>query len=286
MPYSITIHLQTLRTLPQEGGVVHRALNALFYRWLETAEPRLARFVHEQADPKPFTLSPLAVDGDERCHFRLTLLEDEYWAYVATWMKREQTVRIGPKILALSDEVQVEHRAYGEIAELAATEREIALRFESPTSFRTREMYDALPDPRRVFQSHLVRWNAFAEPLEPQDVYLEWVASYVAVSQFDLKTEVLDFGSHVEIGCVGEVHFRVAERVGGDREMVRWLNRLADYAYFCGTGHKTTQGMGQTRRLPVPTHRLVKSENERCCPSESATEGERTRAEAVLVSTT
>jgi CRISPR/Cas system endoribonuclease Cas6 (RAMP superfamily) len=24
---------------------------------------------------------------------------------------------------------------------------------------------------------------------------------------------------------------------------------LADYAFFCGTGHKTTQGMGQTRRL-------------------------------------
>ena len=38
------------------------------------------------------------------------------------------------------------------------------------------------------------------------------------------------------------------------------LNALADYAFFCGTGHKTTQGMGQTRRLdrweaaPVHSH--------------------------------
>ena len=242
--------MQTARTLSNAGGNANRALHALFHRWLDAAEPRLARFVHEQADPKPFTLSPLREDGDGRYHFRLTLLEEEYWGYVSEGMKRERTVRVGDEILALDGQLQAEQRAYAEIAAAQSTDTEIVLRFDSPTSFKSREMLNPLPDARSVFQSHLVRWNAFAsEPLEPQEVFLDWVMNHVAVSKFDLRTEVLGFGRHLQIGCVGEAHYRVAERMDGDAELVCWLNRLADYAYFCGTGHKTTQGMGQTRRL-------------------------------------
>jgi hypothetical protein len=40
---------------------------------------------------------------------------------------------------------------------------------------------------------------------------------------------------------------RVAAGKIGD-EWVRRLNLLADYAAFCGTGHKTAHGMGQTQR--------------------------------------
>ena len=31
-------------------------------------------------------------------------------------------------------------------------------------------------------------------------------------------------------------------------EMLRWVNLLTDFAFYCGTGYKTTMGMGQTRR--------------------------------------
>ena len=34
-------------------------------------------------------------------------------------------------------------------------------------------------------------------------------------------------------------------------EMLRLVNLLADFAFYCGTGYKTTMGMGQTRRQEV-----------------------------------
>jgi CRISPR-associated endoribonuclease Cas6 len=71
----------------------------------------------------------------------------------------------------------------------------------------------------------------------------------VAVSRYDLRTEMVDLGDNRKaVGFVGRVQFNVVRaRMIGD-EWVRRLNLLADYATFCGTGHKTAHGMGHTER--------------------------------------
>jgi CRISPR/Cas system endoribonuclease Cas6 (RAMP superfamily) len=50
------------------------------------------------------------------------------------------------------------------------------------------------------------------------------------------------------VGFVGDVQYNVirAGKIGD--EWLRRLNLLADYAAFCGTGHKTAHGMGWTER--------------------------------------
>lgn len=250
MPYSIDIPLKVERRLPEEAGEAPRALKAFFYRCIESAEPRLARFIHTQAEPKPFTVSPLLPADPEGYHLRVTLLEDEYMPYLAAGLKREQTLRAGEHILRVAGEPDATRRSYAELAEAAEHAREITLQFESPTGFRANGLDDPLPVPRRVFQSYLRRWSAFAGiALDVPDAYLDWVEENVAVSRFELRTEVLKFQEHIQIGCVGRVQYQAARRAPGDAPMVRALNRLADYAYYCGTGHKTTEGMGQTRRV-------------------------------------
>lgn len=250
MPYSITVPLKTQRVLAEAGGVPERALHSLFYRWLEAADPRLAAFVHDQADPKPFTVSPLIEDGEDRFHFRVTLLEDQYWEYAQRGLQQERTIRVGAKILALSGEPQVEQRSYATLAQNADPQWVVILRFESPTSFKSHEMHYPLPDPTMVFASYRARWNAFApEPLRIDEVWLEWLANNVAVSRFDLHTRVVDFDQHQQIGCVGAVQYEVMHRGPQSVTQRGPLNALADYAAFCGTGHKTTQGLGQTRRV-------------------------------------
>ncbi len=250
MPYSIEVPLKTIRTLDREAGAPHRALNALLYHWLEAAEPRLAQFVHDQAEPKPFTVSPLTADGADHYRFRMTLLEDEYGPYVSEGMKRERTIRIGDKVLGIAGEAQVEHRTYADIAQRAGTAPVITLRFDSPTAFKTRGMHYPLPDPALVFASYQARWNAFAPPEFHIDAtWQEWLTQSVAVSRFDLRTERLDFGEYQHVGCVGQVEYNVIDRQADAQAARGPLNALADYAAFCGTGHKTTQGLGQTRRL-------------------------------------
>jgi CRISPR-associated endoribonuclease Cas6 len=250
LPYSVAVDLCRIRTLSESAGVPHRVANALLYRWLEAAEPSLAQFVHDQADPKPFTLSPLTPDGDERFRLRLTLLEDQYWPCVERGMQQERTIRVEDKIFALEGEPQVTHQTYIALAQSVATRRDIVLCFDSPTSFKSREMAYSLPDPVLVFISHCARWNAFVpEALQISEAWSEWVAQHVAISRFELSSQVFRFGDHQQIGCVGRVQYVV---VGNGREVDEGrgpLNVLADYAFFCGTGHKTTQGMGQTRRL-------------------------------------
>ena len=250
MPYSITIPLKTQRVLPQAGGVPERALHALFYRWLEAADPRLAAFVHDQADPKPFTVSPLVDAGDERFHFRVTLLEDQYWEYVQSGLRQERTIRVGPRILALSGEPKIEQRSYAALAQSADPQWIVILRFESPMSFKSHEMHYPLPDPMLVFSSYRARWNAFApEPLHIDETWLDWLANTVAVARFDLRTRAVDFDQHQQIGCVGAIQYEVMHHGAQSVTQRGPLNALADYALFCGTGHKTTQGLGQTRRL-------------------------------------
>lgn len=251
MPYVIDLTLHVHHVLPSSAGEPHRALNALLYHWLDAAEPALSKFVHEQAEPKPFTVSPLWQEGEGNYRFRMTLLEDQYAAFIARGMEKERTVRVGKEVLEIRDS-RLEHCGYEELAQAVKLDGDLILQFTSPMSFRVNDLDDPLPLARRVFQSHLTKWNAFSGfALEPAATFLEWVESCVVISRMDLQTDVLRFERHVQIGCVGRVQYRVAKRAGGDEPVVRGLNILGNYAAFCGTGRKTTQGMGMTRRIKV-----------------------------------
>jgi CRISPR-associated endoribonuclease Cas6 len=252
VPYSIEVPLKVARVLDHESGIAHRALNALLYHWLDAADPKLAAFVHDQAEPKPFTVSPLLNDGTERYRFRMTLLEDEYGPYVARGMERERSVRVGTKVLLIDGETRVEQQGYAELARQAGTRSVVALQFESPTAFKVREMHYPLPDPVLVFASYHARWNAFAPPeYRIDEGWREWLSTHVALSRVEVRTAVLSFGRYQHVGYVGQAEYTVVDKQSDPLAQRGPLNVLADYAYFCGTGHKTTQGMGQTRRVRI-----------------------------------
>lgn len=69
----------------------------------------------------------------------------------------------------------------------------------------------------------------------------------IRVSRFALLTNAIHFPGYQEIGFEGECVFELPGRITD--EEVRYLNALADFAFYCGTGAKTAMGMGQTRRL-------------------------------------
>lgn len=246
MPFSLTFTLDARgQTLPDNAIP---ALHATFFQWLERGDAELARRVHEVSDPKPYTVSPLTL-ADDGAHFRITLLDDALYAPLARGIESARAVRVLWATLPFAAEPCIEQRTYAQIAQNAREDVDIVLRFESPTSFRSREMHYPLPDPILVFESYRARWNAFApDPLRIADAWAEWLARAVAVARFELHSQVMSFKDYVQIGCVGVVQYCVVARAP-NREGIAPLNALADYAYFCGTGHKTTQGCGQTRRV-------------------------------------
>jgi len=250
MPYTLTFPLDSEEAdaLPSYPG---RALHALFYQWLALGDYGLSTEVHDSEGPRPFTTSPLyRVNGQAR--FRLTLLDDALWPALSQGIVLTPTVEVMGRPLTLPlDGLQLEYRSYADLAADERAETRVRLRFLSPTSFRSREMHHPLPDPLLVYQSWLNRWNEFAPGESRINVaLLDVVAAHVAVGRYDLRTEMVDLGGNRKaVGFVGSVQYNVVRAGMIGSEWLRRLNLLADYAAFCGTGHKTAHGMGQTRRV-------------------------------------
>ena len=249
MPYTLTFPLPPpeAAALPPYPG---RAFHALFYQWLALGDYSLSTRVHDDDGPRPFTVSPLhRVDGQPT--LRLTLLDDALWPALSRGIALTPTVEVLSCPLTLpAGGPQVEQRSYTDLAANARTETRLRLRFLSPTSFRSHEMHYPLPDPALVYQSWLARWNEFAPPdVRINVALLDIVTAHVAVSRYDLRTEMVDLGENRKVvGFVGVVQYNVIRAGMIGEEWLRRLNLLADYATFCGTGHKTAQGMGMTER--------------------------------------
>jgi len=250
MPYSLTIPLDAAGArLPANPS---RALHATLFNWLERGDPAIARVVHDEMEPKPFTLSSLYPQGTGRLAFRVTLLQDDLWPILWAGVSAAKEVDVVGDLLPIAREgMEIIHRPYEALVAEAKCETRLTLRFLSPTSFKAGPMHYPLPDPHAVFQSYLSRWNAFApRSLQINVSLLDVVDAHVAVARYRTQTEIVDLQRGKFVGFVGTVSYQVLRsHLLGD-DILRSLNVLADYACFCGTGHKTTHGMGQTRRLP------------------------------------
>ena len=249
MPYHITLPLLTKPNTPFPA-TPHRALQGAFYAWLRAADDHLAGLVHELPGPKPFTVAPLHRRDGVLC-FAFTLLDDTLWPPVESTLQNGAAVEIANDRWDVApDGWQVRHCSYPEMVVSSGTDTRFAFHFRSPTSFRSQDMHYPLPDPVLAFQSWLTRWNAFApEQLRLNVNTLDLVSAHVAVSRHRIETRAVTFDRFTQVGFVGRVTYQVIKRRLLNDELLRRFNVLAGYAPFCGTGHKTTQGMGQTQRL-------------------------------------
>ena len=247
---------------------VNRALHANFFRWLEHGDAALSKRAHDDQQVKPYTVSGLRRDPNGAVGFRVTLLDDALLPALQRGMKNAGTwvdakekehpywVDLLNSIYPCESAPDVLHLSYEQLAQQAEVNAgkhartRVRLRFDSPTSFRRSGMHYPLPDPALVFASYCARWNAFApEALHIAPHWLEWLGKMVGISDLDLQmSEVQLERDYKQIGVVGEVVYEVAGKSGLPDGSAQ-LQALADYAQFCGTGHKTTQGMGQTRRV-------------------------------------
>ncbi len=140
--------------------------------------------------------------------------------------------------------------SYPELISRAAQQqrqRRIGLCFLSPTNFRNGDVDLPLPWPRLVFQSYLKRFCEFY-PVDFLPDFAELVECYTGIGRLDwIRTETIKTKNVVLAGFTGEVYFHIDPKAPPD--LVWQMNLLADFAFFCGTGRKTTIGLGQTMRM-------------------------------------
>jgi CRISPR-associated endoribonuclease Cas6 len=140
------------------------------------------------------------------------------------------------------------YRSYSELIEQAShTQHTITLHFLTPTSFRRGNVDFPMPDPRLVFRNYRTRFEEFAQIafLSDFDAQVEF---YTGVARLHrLETTTIRTKKVSLVGFTGSVTYFIDKKAPPD--LVFQMNLLADFAFFCGTGRKTTVGMGVTVRI-------------------------------------
>jgi CRISPR-associated endoribonuclease Cas6 len=105
------------------------------------------------------------------------------------------------------------------------------------------------PSPEMFFGSVEARWRELTElpsPLKNKDLR-DYAQETIVVSAFDMKTVRRDYWGNPQLGGVGHITYELRDK--DNPEMIRFLNLLADFAFYSGVGAKTTIGMGQVCRI-------------------------------------
>lgn len=275
MPFSLVLQGYPNDDVPV-AHVQGPILQAMFLSLIRQVDPVLNQRLHDESEYRPYTLSPLGIVAQNRdfhgywlprdqmiraetpCYVRITFLDDDLFATFSSYFlsRIEPTFRLGDTqftatdVLVGADSQQRWGRfiSYQQLVEQASdTEHRLYLRFLTPTCFRMGDLDLPLPLPRLVFRSFQKRFEEFTGIAVPPE-FVEGVERYVGIARLKrLKTELIKTKYVMLSGFTGEVIFEVTSKA--PPELIRYVNLLADYAFFCGTGRKTTVGMGQTKRI-------------------------------------
>lgn len=285
MPYSLVLHCFPKNgSLSPEDLQGQKALALFLQELIQKQDEALAARLHAPGASKPFTTAivyPMGTGrarglnatgkGLEEIKIRLTLLNDALYPLVSQFFLRDgggaPMIQLGGSRLGVS-KVTVTLESGEPWAGFAAFEAILAkaseaptswiVRFYTPTSFKTGDAEVPMPVPRLCFQSWLNSWDEhspcpfFANKAERKAFLEEVVEGNVSVTYSQLSVVEKDYyfdGRRVrEEGFVGVCRFSV-KPTKVDPEHRRLLTALADYSFYCGTGKKTTMGMGVTKPI-------------------------------------
>lgn len=235
-------------------------LHAWFLEQVEHLNAELSSYLHDGGAEKPFALSNL--EGSLvpiKDQFQIQFGETYYWSiyafsqpvvqYLASWLTQR------PSSLEFRDasfhikQVRLSQPATTYKKLLRSREFKpgfIQLNFLSPTSFRSKGHPFPFPLPRSVFQSYLRRWNDFSQlPYEIE--FLDWIEANVHVYDYQLAAQKIAVAKQGSLTCfTGSLTYELKRTARGDLEAIQLLQALLNLAAYCGTGYKTTFGLGRT----------------------------------------
>jgi len=273
MLLSAVIHLKALErgALPQYLGP---ALRAEFLNWIGETDIKVSNELHDGNTLRPYTVSDLKgtfhaqrgfnlVEAGQTAWFRVTSLHENQTRLLVdnVFPKMEgesiSLNRVKFKVVKVAEAGHpwARQATYESLVEkyfktYLSPSDSLEMEFASPTTFSSDGLHVPLPIPKTVLKSWLNRWNKYSSASLPRAVK-ELKDARLALSFYALSTSPLHYkdtknNSDITwIGFMGRCRFRVLAK---DEFWLRLCHLLADYSFYCGTGKKTSFGMGQTRR--------------------------------------
>lgn len=235
-------------------------LHAWFLDQIQSFDPELSARLHDEAAEKPFMLTGL--DGQFVVHSRILELEKGKtyrWRVhgfsaqcvrgLKTWLQNppKKLVLKSVQLAVKKIEISLPATTYRGLRGRTREGNSLSLTFLSPTSFRRQGHHLPLPLPRNVFHSYLRRWNLFSGEGVPQEEFLEWIDDRVVIRRHQLQSVKVAAGKRGSVtGFIGAITYSLTHQARENSSFHDLFFSLGRFAPYCGTGHKTTFGLGET----------------------------------------
>ncbi|MEG4148175.1 CRISPR-associated endoribonuclease Cas6 [Microcoleus sp. Pol12B5] len=237
-------------------------LHAWFLAQVQQTDPDLSKLLHDEQSEKAFTISGLEGDllpggkefqllGDRIYRWYVTGLSKPVVQWLSQWLQnlpKEIDLRNSPLLIRSWDIVFAPTNYEQLLTAEAPLSPTLKLSFVTPTSFRSKGHQFPLPVPENVFHSYLRRWNNFSGVNFDQTEFLNWIDENAIISRHKLESQKVAAGKKGMVtGFTGAVEFGLGRSAHNRPDFVQLFYALGRLAPYCGTGHKTTFGLGQTR---------------------------------------
>lgn len=272
---SITLNLRAIADISLSPNYT-TAFHAWFLHQVRDSDPQLSAYLHDGQSEKAFAISPLngklepiansfLVKADSTYTWTISALSKTLCAWLQTWyINHPEMINLYKGNLAIEQiSINQPPTTYNNLwSNSSNPEPRFTLAFLTPTCFRSKNHHLPLPIPANIFHSYLRRWNDFAPEAFPQEEFLTWIEKVVYITNYDLTcTKVAVAKQGYVTGFTGTVEFTVDLRASRHSDFERLLSALIKLAAYCGTGHKTTFGLGQTR--PIGKDEVGNRKNEK-----------------------
>jgi CRISPR-associated endoribonuclease Cas6 len=278
-------------------GALGRPIQAWFLGQLTRSHAALASRLHDEQGLKPYTVSTLLdeyarplragswLEPGQTCLLRITSLNEELSdALEEKIIRRIQSQLTLYKMDFRVDEIfktHAEHKwagesSFSEIAQdvaMASSGTRVRMEFVSPTAFRNNGLDICAPSSGQIFRSLWEKWNAFApEPMQIHEFWPQFANDCILVDELTaVNTTHWEFAEGARgaaTGFTGTVGFSLMPKNKVKKDWQQYwdgaatvLQSLANFSFYCGVGHHTTIGMGQSKVLQQISAKKGRSHN-------------------------
>ncbi|MEA5513310.1 CRISPR-associated endoribonuclease Cas6 [Nodularia sp. UHCC 0506] len=236
------------------------ALHAWFLDQVRQLDPDLSAYLHDGESEKPFNISALEsqllptgkqlqLEANQILHWQVNAISAKVAEFLKLWLTQlPPTLNLRGATLQIK-QVRIAHppTTYSQLLQPPAKYSHINLSFISPTSFRRKGHHFPLPVPVNLFHSYLRRWNDFSQIPISQADFLDWIDESVIIYQHRLESVKVAAGKRGSVtGFTGAISCGLSKAALANTEFTQLFYALVKLAPYCGTGHKTTFGLGQT----------------------------------------
>lgn len=256
----MSIELEALNdgTLAYGNG---RLVHGMFFKLLKEQDEELSEKLHNMNNAKPYTVSILRskklknwiyyISSGEKVSLEGSFLDENlfkaFYDIVYKYIINKKIISIGNinfiiKNLNLKEVMSIDEMKN----KRNIKNNRFALEFLSPTSFRKLGRNYLFPDVAHIFKSYMSRWNnVVGEEYSIDEQVLEIIKENCFCIRHNINTEIMNMSQYKIVGFRGKSYYEIDGKLDENTKDI--INNLIGFSIFCGTGYKTTMGMGETK---------------------------------------